>query len=90
MSAEDRQKVNFTELENRTVAGKEGKGYSIEQSGMKIRAWVWENIPLRMEMEMGGPEPMVLETTKIETDVAIPDDRFAVPADVKITEQSWS
>ena len=88
MSAADKERYKFTELEARTIAGKEGKGYSIEQSGMKIKAWVWENIPLRMEMEMGGPKPMVIETTKIETGVAIPDDKFVVPADIKITDAS--
>jgi hypothetical protein len=86
MSAEDKAKYKFAELESRTIAGKEGKGYSMEMSGMKMKAWVWDNIPLRMEMEMGGPKPMVIEATKIETDVAVPDDKFAIPADVKITE----
>jgi hypothetical protein len=87
MSAEEKTRYKLTPLENRTIAGREGKGYSMEISGVKVKAWVWDNIPLRMEMDMGGKEPMVMEATKIETDVPIPDDKFVVPADVKVTDE---
>lgn len=88
MTAADKEKYKFAELDPVTIAGKTGKGYSLEQSGMKIKAWVWENLPLRMEMVMGDPQPMkmTIETTKIETDVPVPDDKFVVPADIKITD----
>lgn len=104
MSAADKVKYKFAELDPVTVAGKTGKGYSIRQGGfMTMRIWFWENIALRWEMEIGpiegsqgemelvppeggAPRTVRFETTRIETDVPVPDDRFEVPPNVEITE----
>jgi hypothetical protein len=76
----------FEELESRTVLGKETRGYAMEARGMMIRSWVWEKIPMRTEMHRGGKEPTIMEVTRVELGVAVPADKFAVPADVVIPE----
>jgi hypothetical protein len=76
------------ELEPRTVLGKETRGYAMETRGMMLRSWIWEKIPMRTEMDRGGKEPTVMEVTRLELGVAIPADKFAIPADIVITEVS--
>lgn len=73
-------------LEPRTILGKEARGYARDDGRRVIRSWVWEKIPMRTEMERPSGEPMVMEVTRVELDVPIPADRFAVPADVVITD----
>lgn len=79
---------SLEELPPRTILGKEAKGFAITAMGMKVRGWIWENIPLRTETDMGGKEPMVTEATRLELGVPVPADKFAVPADVVITEDT--
>lgn len=69
-----------TPLEPRTIAGKEAAGAELEVMGMKTRAWTWSNIPMRTEIYMGGPEPMVTEVVSLRLGEP-------VPADVTITEE---
>lgn len=88
LTAEDRARYKFQELPARTILGKEAKGYAMEMMRMKMRGWSWENIPMRMEADMGGKEPMVMEAIRLELDVPVPADKFAVPANVVITEAS--
>lgn len=79
--------ADFEELPARTILGNEATGFAINAMGMKVRGWIWENIPMRTETDMGGKEPMVTEVTRLELGVAVPADKFAVPADVVITEE---
>jgi|SRR5690606_40237037 len=74
------------ELEPRTVLGKETRGYAMETRGMLVRSWVWQKIPMRTEMVRPGAEPTVMEVTRVELDIAIPAEKFEVPADVVITD----
>ncbi len=75
------------ELESRTYFGKEARGYAMEMMGMKVRAWTWEGIAFRTEMDMGGEEPVVVEVTRLELGVDVPADKFVVPADIVIANQ---
>ncbi|MBC8144911.1 MAG: hypothetical protein H7X80_04945 [bacterium] len=81
-----KKEMKFVELDKRTIMGKETQGMQIEAMGMPVKVWSWEGIPMRTEVEMGGKQPMVTEVKKIEVDVAVPAERFTVPADIKITE----
>ena len=83
---EMKKEYKVTELDSRTIAGKEAVGISMEAMGMPMKVWTWEGIPLRTEVEMGGKAPMVTEVKSLQVDVNVPADKFVVPADVKITE----
>lgn len=74
------------EIEPRTVLGKETRGYAMDSGGRLIRSWTWRRIPMRTEFKRPGGEPTYMEVTRVELDVDIPADRFAVPADVEITD----
>jgi hypothetical protein len=87
----DAMKAQFKmkDIEGRTIAGKDAKGYQIElMADMPMKVWVWEGIPLRTEMKLGkdAPKPMVTEVANLQLDIDVPADRFTVPADVKLTE----
>lgn len=58
----------------------------MDAMGMKVRGWVWENIPMRTETNLGGKEPMVTEVTRLELGAPVSADKFAVPDGVVITE----
>jgi hypothetical protein len=89
LTDEQKKQYNYKELDGRDIAGKSTKGYSMDVSGMKIKAWTWNNVPLYMEMEMGQQgKPIIVEATNVQTDVDIPADKFKVPADVTVTEAS--
>jgi hypothetical protein len=74
----------IVEIENRTIAGKVGTGKSVEWSNVRSSWWSWKGIELRFEVEVGGVVQSVREVTRIETDVPIPDQVFAIPVDVHI------
>ncbi len=78
---------DIEELPARTILGKVAKGYAVNASGMELRGWVWENIPLRTEVDMGGTSPMVTEATRLELGVAVPPAKFVIPADVVIKDE---
>jgi hypothetical protein len=90
LSDEEKKQYKYAEIEGKTVAGKEGKGVSMEIMGMKVKAWTWKGLPLFVEMSGSEGKGLTMEATKIDTDVAIPADRFVVPADVKISDASGS
>lgn len=73
------------ELPARTIAGKEASGMEMEMMGMKIRMWMWENIPLRSEVEMGS-EPTITEVTSLQLGVPVPADKFRPPAGATIVD----
>ena len=75
--------MQVEELAPVTVLGRTAPGMGMTVAGMKMRAWMWEGIPLRSEIYM-GEEPMVMEVTKLDLGVSVPADKFVVPADVKL------
>jgi outer membrane lipoprotein-sorting protein len=86
LTDELKAKYEYKELESKTILGKETMGYSMNAMGMKVKAWTWNNIPLYMEMDMGQGAPVIMEVTKLETDIDVPADKFEVPADVTVEE----
>ncbi len=83
MAPDARARFKYHEIEPRTFLGKVSQGFSVEQNGMPVKIWTWKGVP--MHMESGGAHPIVIETTKLETDVAIPAEKFVVPTDIKLT-----
>jgi len=73
------------ELPARTIAGKEVSGMEMEMMGMKVRMWMWENIPLRSEVEMGS-KPTITEVTSLQLGVPVPADKFRPPAGATIVD----
>jgi hypothetical protein len=86
LTAEMRDRYKFKELGRKEILGRMCDGYEMEAMGMKIVTWNWHNIPMYSETDMGGTEPMVMRVVSIETDVAVPSDKFDVPPDMVITE----
>jgi hypothetical protein len=69
-----------------TIAGKECEVISMDdQKTMKGHVATWNGITMKSEVEVSGM-PMKSVVTKIEENAKIPDDKFAVPADVKVTD----
>lgn len=83
-----KEDYKYKELETKQIAGKEAKGMSMEMSGMKMKTWVWEGIPLYSEVDMGMKKPMILKVTSLQTDVPVPADKFTVPADIQLQDVS--
>ncbi len=66
-----------------TVLGKKCDVWEIKKAGTKL--WVWDSIPLKVEVKMMGIE-MNQVATSVETDVKIPASKFEIPKSIKITE----
>lgn len=77
------QHMGFQKTGTGTVLGKtcdiwEGTG----------KAWVWKGLTLKTEVRVMGLTTVT--ATDVKTDVNIPDEKFKVPAGIKITEQNVS
>ena len=55
---------------------------------MQTKTWVWNGISLKIEVKMRGMESTTIATS-VKDNVKIPDEKFQVPADVKIIEQDF-
>jgi hypothetical protein len=89
LSKEIMDKYQMKDLGTKEYLGKECRGYEVNAMGIKSEVWIWNNIMLYSKVYMGeGSKPVELKASKIETDVAIPAEKFQVPADVKIKEIS--
>lgn len=86
LTADVKERYKLKEIDDRSIAGKDAQGYEMEAMGMPMKVWLWEGVPMRTEVSLGGDKPMISEVTSLQTDVEIPADRFSVPADVKLTE----
>ena len=65
------------------VAGKMCDVWEVKNLGSK--SWVWKSVTLKVQVNMAGME-MNNTATKFEEVASIPEDRFAIPSDVTITE----
>jgi hypothetical protein len=86
LTAEMKERYKLRELGTRQFLGRTCEGYEMEAMGMKVATWSWNNIPMYSETDMGGAEPLVLRVTSLETDVAVPAEKFEIPSDIVITE----
>lgn len=84
----EREKVllKYEKRDQRTIAGKQAQGHSIEQNGIRANAWTWNGIPLRTESGGMRGQWTMLEATSVQTDVPVPADKFVVPEGVKISD----
>lgn len=81
------EKYKFKELGEKEILGKKCKGYTMVFNEMKVEAWSWENVPILMNMlDKNGKQFITIKATKIETDVAVPADKFTVPTGVVIKD----
>ena len=81
------EKYKFKELGEKEILGKKCKGYTMVFNEMKVEAWSWENVPILMNMlDKNGKQFITIKATKIETDVAVPAEKFTVPAGVVIKD----
>jgi len=77
------------ELPARTIVGREASGIEMEMMGMKMRMWMWENITLRSEVEMGNT-PTITEVTSLQLGVPVSADRFRPPAGAKVVDAAMN
>lgn len=66
-----------------TVAGKPCDVWEIKNLGSK--SWVWNGVTLKNETRFGG-QSMKQEAASVQENATVPDDKFAVPAGISITE----
>lgn len=83
-------KYQMLELEEKQVIlGHECTGYNLIQEAqgqqLQVTAWVWNGIPLKSEIKMGGVT-QVTEVLELEEVTEVPAKFVTVPEDVKITE----
>jgi hypothetical protein len=87
MTQELMDRYKMKDLGTKEFLGKQCKGIEMMAMGMKTEVWIWNNIMLYSKVTMSeNAKPMELKASKLEVDVAIPADKFQVPADVKIQE----
>ena len=87
----DKEKVeyHYKDLEDKTIFGNVADGYSLMLNGTTVKAWTWKKVPLYMELSGAtGQTPVVIEATRIDTSADVPESRFDIPSDIKITEQA--
>jgi hypothetical protein len=65
------------------VAGKHCEVWEV--GDLQSKSWLWKTVPLKTQAKLGGLE-VVKTATKFEEGAKIPEDRFAVPAGIKLSE----
>ena len=66
---------------NEDFLGKDCIVAEMTEDGNTMKMWYYKGIPLKMESR-----GYIMEATKFEESIAIPTNRFEIPADIKITE----
>jgi hypothetical protein len=56
-----------------------------EIKNLQSKSWLWKVVTLKVQVKMAGME-VTKTAVRFEEGVAIPNDKFAIPADVKISE----
>lgn len=67
------------------ILGKKCEVWEIPSVNSKI--WIWKGITLKTETNIMGME-MNQKTTKLETNVSVPNEKFEIPGDVTISEEN--
>jgi hypothetical protein len=88
MSADMMKKMSIKKEANETFLGKDCEKYVMDYKEMKMKGTylVWNAIPLKTDVDMGGIK-MVMEATKIQENASVPADKFEVPAGFKTIEK---
>ena len=81
------EEFKLKKLGRKKLAGKVATGYSFEFNGVTT-VWLWKGIPLLVEMQRGvqggGTATITFEARHIETNVAVPAEKFKVPAGITL------
>jgi len=67
------------------VAGKACNIHNLGDKGAG-KIWVWENLPLKMEVSLGQAGQMKMEATKVETSIPVKPADFKVPAGLTVQD----
>jgi hypothetical protein len=88
MSADMMKKMSIKKEGNERFLGKDCEKYVMDYKEMKMKGTylVWNAIPLKTDVDMGGIK-MVMEATKIQENASVPADKFEVPEGIKIVEK---
>ena len=68
-----------------TVAGKPCTIHTVPQA-KGARMWVWQNMPLKMEMALGQAGSMKMEATRVETGIPLSPAIFEVPKGMQVRD----
>ena len=80
-------RFKLKDLGKKDILGKECRGFEMEAMGMKTEVFIWKNIMLYSAVYMSKDgKPIEIKANKIELNVPIPQDKFVVPADIKLQE----
>jgi hypothetical protein len=81
------KQMKITKQGTEEVLGKTCDKYFLNDPDLKMKSsyCVWNGIPLKSEIDMGGIKATVT-ATKIEENASIPAEKFEIPKDIKITE----
>ncbi|MBA3971781.1 MAG: hypothetical protein H0X46_06485 [Bacteroidetes bacterium] len=81
------QKMHVKKEGSQDFLGKKCDIYTMDDKGsqMKGKYYIYNNIPLKMDMTMGGMEIKMI-ATKFEDNVNVPASKFDIPANIKFTE----
>jgi hypothetical protein len=78
----------FKKIEDVTICGKSCNGFSMVTPSGNIKMYGWNRITLKTTLENDAAKmKSTTVATKIEENVPVPADKFAVPTDIKIIEQ---
>ncbi|MFC1745670.1 hypothetical protein ACFL35_16885 [Candidatus Riflebacteria bacterium] len=67
-----------------SILGRKCDIWEINMKMAKNKTWMWKNIPLKTVVKTMG-KTMSTAAIKIEENVVIPEDKFKIPAGIKIT-----
>ncbi|MBS1537911.1 MAG: hypothetical protein JST20_09200 [Bacteroidetes bacterium] len=81
-----KKQFDIKKIGTSVILGKNCDMYSMNSADMKGQFAVWKNLTLSLTTETGGLVTKVT-TTKLQENVQIPQDKFKVPSDVKMTER---
>lgn len=68
-----------------TIAGKPCTIHQVPQAN-NAKMWVWQNLPLKMEMALGQAGGMKMEATKVETGIPLSPALFGVPKGMQVKD----
>jgi hypothetical protein len=91
LTDEMRTSYNITQIDGRTVLGKECTGYALLKNDTKSTIWTWQGIFLYGEVGVDrSTKPTILQATSLQTDVPVPPEKFQLPAGVPVIDMDVS
>jgi hypothetical protein len=87
LSEEMMKQMHMAKGANENVLGKECSVFTMDNPDMKMKGTfaVWNNIPLKSNIDMGGMA-IIMNASKVEENASVPADKFEIPKDIKLTE----